>query len=420
MNVVLNTAPQQDISHRTSLDADREMLLRELRLKIELLVDGVSIDPDDLKHFSLGAENAKQIHLLFDMNKQHHAGVDLPFGYYLPHGLFVPFRWDPESRFRLAAEDGRPVLYRGKNRIGDIEFYKRPYLLDRVTSDGESFSHIAVFTPEGGINVCFSNECDLKNTGEDCKFCNINSTADAYRQDNIFIKSARQVGEVYAAAYREKLANHINLTGGFISERREVDYYLDVADEIKARAGVETIHGTAVIGAPLDLKVIERYKEAGYETIAMNLEIWDKDIYKAICPGKQSRCGGWEHWVKALETAGEVFGHGNVRSNIVAGIEPKESILEGVEHLASKGVICLANAWCPNPGSALENHRTPEPAWHYDLTLKVATIYRRHGFTTAKLYRASAATNPFHDAFRILAGENTADRLPQYRHPVLG
>ena len=44
MNVVLNTAPQQDISHRTSLDADREMLLRELRLKIELLVDGVSFD----------------------------------------------------------------------------------------------------------------------------------------------------------------------------------------------------------------------------------------------------------------------------------------------------------------------------------------------------------------------------------------
>nr|WP_294517523.1 hypothetical protein [uncultured Rhodopila sp.] len=44
----------------------------------------------------------------------------------------------------------------------------------------------------------------------------------------------------------------------------------------------------------------------------------------------------------------------------------------------------------------------------------------RYGFTTAKLYGASAATNPFHDAFRILSGENTADRLPQNKHPVLG
>jgi hypothetical protein len=140
----------------------------------------------------------------------------------------------------------------------------------------------------------------------------------------------------------------------------------------------------------------------------------------AISPGKQSRCGGREHWVAAPEAAGEIFGHGNVRSNIVAGIEPEESILEGLDHLASKGVICLANAWCPNPGSALENHRTPEPSWHYDLTLKGAAIYRRHGFTTTKLYGASAASDPFHDAFRILSGENTADRLEQYRHPVPG
>jgi biotin synthase-related radical SAM superfamily protein len=418
MNVAIDRTPEPDTSRLTPSDPDRETLLKELELKITLGVEGIAFDEEDLKKFPIGTEYAEQIHLLFDMDKHHHGDTELPASFFLPHGLHVPFRWDPESRFRLAEEDGKPVLYRHKHRVAEIEFYRRPKLLDYNTSDGESFSHIAAFTPEGGIAVCFSNECDLKETGDDCKYCNINSTADAYRKDSIFLKTPRQVGEVYAAAYKEKLANHINLTGGFIPERREVEYYLDVADEIKNQTGVEEIYGTAVIGAPLDLKVIEQYKQAGYTTIAMNIEIWDKDVFKAICPGKQKRCGGWEHWVKALETAAEIFGRGNVRSNIVAGIEPKESILEGIEHLASKGVLCYANAWCPNPGSALEGHRTPETAWHYDLTLKAAGIYRRYGYTTDQLYGGAGASGPFHYAFRILGGEYEGDRMPQYRHQI--
>ena len=418
MNVAIDRSPERDSSQRTSLNPDQETLLKELELQIALRVEGISLDLEDLKRFPIGTEYAEQIHLGFDMDKHHHGDTELPASFYLPHGHFTAFRWDPDSRFRLQVEDGKPVLYRRKQSVAEIEFHKRTKLLDLTTSDGESFSHIAAFTPEGGITVCFSNECDLKQTGDDCKFCNINSTADAYRKDNIFLKTPRQVGEVYAAAYKQGLANHINLTGGFVPERREVEYYLDVADEIKGQTGVEEIFGTAVIGAPLDLKVIEQYKQAGFTTIAMNIEIWDKDVYKAICPGKQKRCGGQEHWVKALETAAEIFGKGNVRSNIVAGIEPKESILEGVEHLASKGVLCYAGAWCPNPGSALEGHRSPETEWHYDLTLKVVNIFRRYGYTTEQLYRGSGASGPFHYAFRILAGEHEGDKIPQYKHKV--
>ncbi|CAH2598751.1 Radical SAM protein [Rhodovastum atsumiense] len=416
MNIATVPPLVPDRSQRTPDDAARRALLQELQLKIALAVEGISFVPEDLRQFPIGTEYAEQIHLLFDMDRHHHGDVELPANFYLPHGLFAQFRWDPESRFQLRAEDGKPVLYRDGERLVDIAFYRRPDLLRLHTSDGESFEHIAAFTPEGGIQVCYSNECDLKLSGDDCKYCNINSTADAYRHDRIFLKTPQQVAEVYAAAHARGLANHINITGGFIPERREVDYYLDVADEIRARTGVAEIHGTAVIGAPLDLRVIERYREAGYTTIAMNLEIWNRDIFRAICPGKEKRCGGWEHWVKALETAAEVFGRGNVRSNIVAGIEPKDSILQGVEYLAAHGVLCYAGAWCPNPGSALEGHRSPEPAWHYDLTLKAATIFHRHGYKTAQLYGGLGASTPFHDAFRILGGENEGDHLPQYRH----
>ena len=409
-----------EITASQLLTPEQETLLHELELKIALTVEGISFDPAELKTLPIGSQYAEQVHLLFDFDKEHHDGFELPAGFHLPHGLFSAFRWDPDSRYRLRVEeDGRTVIYKGEQRLAQIQLYARPHLLDFVTSDGEHFDHIGAFTPEGGVNICFSNECDLKNSGEDCKYCNINSTADAYRSQNIFLKSPRQVAEVYSTAFNEGWANHINLTGGFIPERREVDYYLDIADEIRERTGQETIHGTAVIGAPHDLEIISKYKEAGYTSISINIEIWDRHIFKAICPGKEKRCGGRDHWVKALEYAASIFGKGNVRSNIVAGIESKESILEGVDYLASKGVICYAGAWIPNPGSALEGHRSPEPSWHYDLTLKVAAIYRKHGYTTAQLYHTFGNSTAAHDAFRILSGENEGAFLPQWQHPVL-
>ncbi|HBS59427.1 MAG TPA: nitrogen fixation protein NifB, partial [Firmicutes bacterium] len=107
-------------------------------------------------------------------------------------------------------------------------------------------------------------------------------------------------------------------------------------------------------------------------------------------------------WVKALEYAVEVFGHGRVRSNIVGGIEPRKSTLEGVEYLASKGVVCFAGAWCPNPGSQLEGHRSPEPAWHFDLAKKIAAIFKKAGFTYEQLYDCAAApTTLCHDIYKI-------------------
>ena len=397
----------------------KKALYKELELKIDLYNSGITFDPADIKKFGIGSKYQEQIHIGFDMDKVHHAGFELPSNFYLPHGLFANFRWDPESKYKLIAEEGKPVIYRLGERLAEIEFYKRPKLLDFKTSDGEEFGHIAAFTPEGGVGVCYSNECALKDHGEDCLFCNINSTAGAYSKDNIFLKTPRQVGEVVATAYAEGVGNHVNITGGFIPERREIEYYADVADEIREQTGLDDFNGTAVLGAPLDFGVIDKYKEAGYRNIAMNMEIWDPHFFKAICPGKENRCGGRENWVKALEYAVKVFGRGKVRSNFVAGIEPKQSILEGVEYLTSIGVVAFAGAWCPNPGSTLEGHRTPETSWHVDLAYKVAAAFKKNGFTLDELYDVTGASTPVHDIFHIELEDFEDGRLRQWKYPRL-
>ncbi|NMW18495.1 MAG: nitrogen fixation protein NifB [Chlorobiaceae bacterium] len=380
----------------------KETLYKELELKIITGVDGISFDPHIFKHLDLGGRFQEEVHCLFEGDHETHVGIQFPAGFYSPHGLTYVLKWDRRSPYSFIYESGTYYLAHQGKVIFPIEFIERPAYYGQKTSDGTSMSNLALYTQDGALLVAYSNECALKDQDHDCKFCNINATKDTYGEiEGIGWKYPNQIGETVAAAYRNG-ARHVTITGGFVAERREVEYYLDVADSIKEHTGLDDFNGTAVIGAPHDLNIIDKYKEAGYRTIASNIEIWDRNIFKAICPGKELQCGGWEHWVKALEYEVEVFGKGKVRSNIVAGIEPKDSTLEGIEYLASKGVICFATSWNPNPGSALEGHRTPEPAWHFDLYKKIAAIHRKYGFTYEELYDCNAAPiTVIHDIYRI-------------------
>jgi hypothetical protein len=157
--------------------------------------------------------------------------------------------------------------------------------------------------------------------------------------------------------------------------------------------------------------VIDKYKEAGFRTLAINIEVWNEHFFRAYCPGKDKECGGQKHWIAALEYAVGVFGRGRVRSNMVGGLESKASTLDGIEALTSRGVIAMSPAWIPNPGSALEGHRSPEPEWHIDVAKKTYQLYRKQGFSFDQVYDATAVPQTLvHDLYRI-----DEQRLPVFR-----
>lgn len=264
-------------------------------------------------------------------------------------------------------------------------------------------SSVGGFSPGRIIGIAYSNECSFKGIGMDCLFCNANATKDSYAEiEHVNWKTPKQIGETVAAAIRLDGVQHVNLTGGFVPERREVEYYLDVAEAIQEESGVQDFNGTAVIGAPDELSVIDKYKEVGFRTIATQIEIWDKNIFKTICPGKEKENGGWQHWLDTLEYEVQVFGRGRARTGFVAGIEPKDKTLEGVEYLTDKGIVCLTNAWTPNPGSKLEGHRTPSPEWHLDLAKKTYQLHKKAGITYEEYCDATPSADFLvHDFYRI-------------------
>lgn len=390
----------------------RDELFREIELGDRVGNEGIFISPEVIH--SLDFENGvqEQIRACFDMNHQTYTKTKLPTAVRLPSNYRIGILYNEDAPFHIELEDGKYLLYDKKKLIDEVSFIEKPKYFSQLTSDGVKMNTIAQEVGKTKITVAYSNECSLKDKGLDCKFCNINATKNRFADlQGIAWKSAEQIAETTKAAYAEGY-QRITITGGFIPERREVEYYIDVAEAIRDITGLEDFGGTACVGAPADLEVIDKYKEAGYSAISSNMEIWDENIFKTICPGKEELCGGRNNWINALKHEVEVFGKGNVRSFFVAGIEPKSTLLEGIEYLASLGVVAIPLHWIPNPGSELEGHRAPKPDWYLDLYLKTYSILKKNGLTHLDFYRSANAENSIFDYLYDLDG----DILPYERH----
>ena len=69
-----------------------------------------------------------------------------------------------------------------------------------------------------------------------------------------------------------------------------------------------------------------------------------------------------------------VFGPGNVYGVFVMGLEPADSLFEGMDALSSLGAHVVPFVWSPNPGSRLYGHRAPRGAWYAENVRRFAEI----------------------------------------------
>jgi hypothetical protein len=190
----------------------------------------------------------------------------------------------------------------------------------------------------------------------------------------------------------------MQVTGGVLRQRAEVGYFLEVGRAMQARLGVKTVPGSQAVLTPTDsLADVDALRDAGWEGVAFNLEVWDERLWPGFVPGKAALLPR-ERWLAALEHAAKVFGHGHVASVLVAGLEPKRSYLEGIAWLAERGIHGVPIPFAPAPGSALEGHQTPTAAWHLDLLARTLDLWEQHGLAAD---RHSSGGLPYADLARM-------------------
>lgn len=364
--------------------------LSALGIKAELLVDGVNIDASAL--LGVGKKYKEQIHGVFDFDFEPHEHQKLPAELIIGDGMLVPFKKNSTSPFIVKRNNGSLFLEHNGRYVIDVRYSDRPRFYNQKTSDSILMSRIGQNVSKDALIVAYSNYCNYYKTGEECWFCNLVHTKKTYNGDVIGLKTPEHIGETFQAAIEEGVVDKLLLTGGMHPNGKEHEYYIEVAKEVKEHTGKDHVPGTVVISAPTDLKKIEKLKKAGFDSVAFNLEVWDRNLFAGICPGK-ARTIGWENYRKALEYAGRIFEHGKVRSMFVSGLESKDSFLKGAEYLASKNVLAFPMPWTPNPGSKLEGHRTPQPSWHLELSRKLVDIWLHYGYTIEHLKELPLSRN---------------------------
>jgi len=110
-----------------------------------------------------------------------------------------------------------------------------------------------------------------------------------------------------------------------------------------------------------------------------------------VCPGKAQFVGRGQ-WIQGLLDAVDVFGHGNVGSAFVAGVEllppapgmtPAQmlaSILEGAAFLLDRGIMPLYSPLWPVEGTAYGTDDGISPELYIELELELCKLRQSRKF----------------------------------------
>ena len=164
-------------------------------------------------------------------------------------------------------------------------------------------------------------------------------------------------------------ARHLYLTGGSMTEPElEAERYLQVVRAVREAAdGVYLAVGSQA----LPPHRLPAFREAGADGVCFNLEIWDREVWKRVCPGK-ARFFGRGMWEESLVAAVQIFGEGNVYSAFVIGAEmvlddalkdPEAALasnLEGARWLLARGINPILSLFWPFVGTDMEGAVGPD------------------------------------------------------------
>ncbi len=319
-------------------------------VKIALLVRGMKIN-GTLKD-ALGKRWQEKIYS-YSLTDWTDRKIVLPSDIKLDNRVYVGFRFNPNSDWELV-KDERGLRVRnieGEEMVAEL--IPRPKYYDLKTSEGDNMQAIGVSCGNHGVSFFLNSYCDYFKNNENCKFCGLVPTQKRF-SDTVKIKTPKQVRETIETILDLGCkVDFIQLSGGsFYDHDKEVRNYIPfismISQELtkKRLKGKIPIHLTSM--PPKNLEILLELKDIGLDTISFNLECTTRFFFKKYCPGKENSYG-YCNMRKALITAQNVFGKGNVYSMVILGIEPRETFVKGIEEILKAGIVPTINIFHYDP-----------------------------------------------------------------------
>jgi sodium-dependent dicarboxylate transporter 2/3/5 len=205
-----------------------------------------------------------------------------------------------------------------------------------------------------------------------CRFCSVGLNLGVDDADG---KSVREVVEVVRAAWRESGITYVDFNTGHYEGHTFLDilepYILAVKEATGLLVGVQTPPHP-------DLSRYDRLRAMGVNRVSFCFEIFDRQRFVEVCPGKHEAYG-LDTYLAAIEYCASL-GKATpaepwvVNGELIAGLEPPESTMAAIDWLTERGAIPTVCVFRPLAGTDLEDLPPPRAA---DLVPVFAHLYER-------------------------------------------
>ena len=358
-------------------------------LRLELLSRGIKVDPGFTKQLGSCLKEP-----LWTRTGPTSTGIDLM----LEKGIYVspaiegerfPHHYKNSPFLLTVDEEGRGVIKKNGRIIQRVKPFPRPSYYGKKTTSGNPMEKIGVVTGDF-LAIAIDNRCwfwgfyrddELVNYKEkQCKFCGIGLSM---KRDELYRKSNEDILEVVAAAVEGGDVKHVGINAGTMAPPgRGHEEYAELVSAIKRRHDVWV---RLSICPPEEEKYIDILYDAGADQIGYDIEVYDPERYRYICPGKLDEVDRGiphEHFFRMLAYAAKRGGPNKAYSIIVTGLESRETTVQGIEALCKLGVVPRMGVFRPIPGTHLEKHPTPSEGYLVYIYRKLRELTMQYGIDT--------------------------------------
>ena len=297
---------------------------------------------------------------------------------------------NPYSRLE-AIVNGEDIVISDMDKVLSLgKFEVRRSWLDEKMSNGATaetvFSYSASLTSI--INIIMNFRCYNYDSGQGCKYCGLFASPRTKGLPiNITQKMTASHVELAIIAAKNGWRGTLSITGGAWPPSKrdqtihDLERVMDQLNESLDEDILSQLHIAPNLYPPNDLEELYKWKDIGVNAAEFDLEVMDPAYFKAICPGK-SKAWSHEYWKEAQEAAVEIFGRGRGSfQSMVTGIEPMDSLIEGIEERILRGVYSAPLIFIPTPGSPYAQFRPPNAHWCVEAAEKISDIYFRYANT---------------------------------------
>lgn len=308
---------------------------------------------------------------------------------------YIQSRINEKSPFNIDLCQDKFFLYEDDHPLEEIYFAPAPEFYSKSLPDGTPMASIV--QPIGDLLFVTVNKfCEMWKDGNQCLFCDFNEQTKIQRKEGekiVVHKDPSVVAEVLRIAFKETGFRHLFVTGGTLLDsfkgKSEIEYYSEFFEAIQQK--LKVLYPTHFQMIARTKEEFRRLKEAGVGFLQPNLEVWDRDLFKTICPGKEKYVG-YDNWIQRMIDAVEIFGPGRVVPNFVAGVEMARpfgfkdvssalrSTLGGFDFLMANGILPRMDMWTIEPNSALGGQEPPPLEFYIELGRGYRELCKKHGF----------------------------------------